>query len=140
MITIHAAADAIRSGKLSPVELLNTCLERIDRFEPRVRAWVFVDRDGARDQAEAMTAELRQGRRRGPLHGIPLGIKDIFDVFDWPTAAGSRLWANSIARQDAAVVQRLRQAGAVLLGKTVTTQWASFDPPVTVNPWNPKRT
>src|SRR5205823_11574906 len=68
------------------------------------------------------------------------GIKDIFDVFDWPTAAGSRLWANSIARQDATVVRKLREAGAVLVGKTVTTQYASFDPSPTRNPWNPERT
>src|SRR5207245_8808411 len=87
-----------------------------------------------------LTAELRRGQLRGPLHGMPVAIKDIFDVFDWPTAAGSRLWAQSIARRDATVVQRLRRAGAVLLGKTVTTQYASFDPPVTRNPWDRSRT
>src|SRR5207244_4369186 len=74
------------------------------------------------------------------LHGIPLGIKDIFDVFDWPTAAGSKLWANSVARQDCTVVRKLREAGAVFVGKTVTTQYASFDPPPTRNPWNLDRT
>src|SRR5437588_6861174 len=138
--TLHAASAALRLGRISPVDLLDTCLERIDRYEPRVHAWVFVDWDSARAEAERADAELRRGLWRGPLHGIPLGIKDIFDVFDWPTAAGSRLWAKSMARRDATVVQRLRQAGAVLLGKTVTTQWASFDPPVTVNPWHPSRT
>jgi aspartyl-tRNA(Asn)/glutamyl-tRNA(Gln) amidotransferase subunit A len=71
---------------------------------------------------------------------MPIGVKDIYDVFDWPTAAGSKLWAKSIARQDAVVVDRLRQAGAIFLGKTVTTQYASFDPPVTRNPWNLERT
>src|SRR5262249_49359473 len=106
-----------------------SCLERIDRYEARVRAWVFVDREGARAQAEERAAELRRGRWRGPLHGIPVAIKDIFDVFDWPTGAGSRLWQQSIARQDATVVRRLRQACAVLMGKTVTTPYASFDPP-----------
>jgi Asp-tRNA(Asn)/Glu-tRNA(Gln) amidotransferase A subunit family amidase len=138
--TIHAAAEEIRSLRLTPVELLDDCLARIDRYEPRVHAWVFVDRDGARADAERLTDELRRGQRRGPLHGIPLGIKDVFDVFDWPTAAGSRLWAQSVARRDATVVQRLRQAGAVFLGKTVTTTYASFDPPVTRNPWDPERT
>jgi aspartyl-tRNA(Asn)/glutamyl-tRNA(Gln) amidotransferase subunit A len=138
--TIHAAAEAIRRKQTSPVHLLETCLERIDRHEARVRAWVFVDREAARAQAEEREAELQRGRWRGPLHGIPLAIKDIFDVFDWPTAAGSRLWQNSVARQDATVVQRLRQAGAVFLGKTVTTQYASFDPPVTRNPWGVSRT
>jgi aspartyl-tRNA(Asn)/glutamyl-tRNA(Gln) amidotransferase subunit A len=122
------------------VDLLETCLERIDRHEEKVRAWVFVDRELARQQARARADELSRGQWRGPLHGIPLGIKDIFDVFDWPTAAGSRLWQHSVARSDATVVQRLRQAGAVFVGKTVTTQYASFDPPPTRNPWDLSRT
>ena len=134
--TIHAAAQDIRAGRLNPIDLLKNCLDHIDRYEPKVRAWVFVDRDGARASAEERTAELKHGQWRGPLHGIPVGIKDIIDVFDWPTAAGSKLWANSVARRDATVVARLRQAGAILLGKTVTTQYASFDPPVTRNPWD----
>jgi aspartyl-tRNA(Asn)/glutamyl-tRNA(Gln) amidotransferase subunit A len=138
--TIHATAEEIRSGSLSPVTLLNECLERIDRAEPRVRAWVLVDRERAHAEAEERAAEVRRGQWRGPLHGIPVGIKDIIDVADWPTACGSRLWVQAVARQDAMVVERLRQAGAVLVGKTVTTQYASFDPPVTRNPWNTDRT
>jgi aspartyl-tRNA(Asn)/glutamyl-tRNA(Gln) amidotransferase subunit A len=138
--TIHAAAEDIRHGRLSPVDLVRSCLERIDRFEERLRAWVLVDREGALARAEECAAEIQRGQWRGPLHGIPIAIKDIYDVFDWPTAAGSRLWKNSIARQDAVVVRRLRQAGAVFLGKTVTTQYASFDPPSTRNPWNLART
>jgi aspartyl-tRNA(Asn)/glutamyl-tRNA(Gln) amidotransferase subunit A len=138
--TIHAAADDIRQGRLTPLDLLDACLANIHRYEARVRAWVSIDRDTAIADAERLTEERRRGRWRGPLHGIPLGIKDIIDVFDRPTAAGSALWANSIARRDATVVQRLRQAGAVLLGKTVTTQYASFDPPPTRNPWHPERT
>ncbi len=138
LTTIHAAADALEAGRVSPLDLLDACLEHIDRYESRIRAWVFVDR--ARADAEARAAELQRGYRRGPLHGIPLGIKDIFDVFDWPTAAGSRLWVNSIARQDCTAVEKLRQAGAVFVGKTVTTQYASFDPPPTRNPWNSERT
>jgi Asp-tRNA(Asn)/Glu-tRNA(Gln) amidotransferase A subunit family amidase len=140
MWSITAAAAAIAVGRLSPVELLDDCLQRIDRYEPRVKAWVSVDREGARAAAEQAGREISSGVRRGPLHGIPLGIKDIFDVFDWPTAAGSQLWAHSIARQDATVVRRLREAGAILLGKSVTTQYASFDPPPTTNPWNSSRT
>src|SRR5438067_176299 len=138
--TIHAAADAIRHGRTTPLELLDACLAHIDRYEPRVRAWVFVAREQANETAARLTEELRRGCWRGPLHGIPIAVKDIFDVFDWPTAAGSKLWANSIARQDADVVRQLRQAGCVFLGKTVTTQYASFDPPVTKNPWNLSRT
>jgi aspartyl-tRNA(Asn)/glutamyl-tRNA(Gln) amidotransferase subunit A len=140
MWTIHAAADAIRRRELSPVALLDDCLARIDRYEPNVRAWVFVARDEARAQAERLAQELKNGQYRGPLHGIPIGVKDIFDVFDWPTAAGSKLWVNSIARRDCPVVERLRQAGAIIVGKTVTTAYASFDPPPTRNPWNAART
>jgi Asp-tRNA(Asn)/Glu-tRNA(Gln) amidotransferase A subunit family amidase len=140
MLTIHAAMTEIRQGRLSPVELLERCLRRIEELEPRVRAWVFVDHERARSEAEERTAELRQGRWRGPLHGIPVGIKDIIDVFDWPTACGSKLWEKSVARQDAVVVRRLREAGAVLVGKTVTTQYASFDPGPTRNPWLLDRT
>jgi Asp-tRNA(Asn)/Glu-tRNA(Gln) amidotransferase A subunit family amidase len=138
--TITDAARFIRRGELTPVELLEQCLSRIDRYEDRIRAWVYIDCDGAREQAERLTAELKRGENRGPLHGIPVGVKDIIDVFDMPTGCGSKLWANSYARRDATVVERLRQAGAVIMGKTVTTAFASFDPPVTRNPWNLERT
>ena len=141
ILTIHDAAAAIRAGTLTPVDLLEQCLERIDRYEPKVRAWVVVDRDGARLQAERLTAELREREfPRSPLHGIPVGIKDIIDVADLPTACGSKSWANSIARQDAVCVEKLRSAGAVILGKTVTTPYAFLDPPVTRNPWDYNRT
>src|SRR6516165_8801183 len=139
-LTIHAAADDLRHGRTTSLDLLDACLAQIDRYEERIRAWVFVDREGARVEAEGLTEELKRGQYRGPLHGIPLGIKDIFDVFDWPTAAGSRLWAKCIARQDCTVVRKLREAGAVFIGKTVTTQYASFDPPPTRNPWDLGRT
>jgi aspartyl-tRNA(Asn)/glutamyl-tRNA(Gln) amidotransferase subunit A len=138
--TIHEAAERIRAGTTSPLDLLDICLANIDRYEDRVHAWVFVDREGAREEAQRLTDEVKRGRVRGPLHGIPIAVKDIFDVCNWPTAAGSKLWANSIARHDSMAVAGLRQAGAVFLGKTVTTQYASFDPPVTRNPWNLERT
>src|SRR5437763_15158145 len=112
----------------------------MDRWESKLRAWVLSARERARADAARPTDELKRGDYRGPLHGIPIGVKDIFDVFDWTTAAGSKLWANSIARKDAAIVKNLRRAGTVFLGKTVTTQYASFDPPVTRNPWNLDRT
>lgn len=140
MTSLHATAEDIRLGRRSPVEVLDECLARIDQLEGRVRAWVFVDKEGARAEAERLTRELKQGQYRGPLHGIPLGIKDIFDVFDWPTACGSRLWKQSVARQDSTCVRRWREAGAVFIGKTVTTQYASFDPPPTRNPWKADRT
>ena len=138
--TIHAAAAALRTKETTPTDLVRQCFAEIDRREANVKAWVFVDRERALAQADRCDRELAAGHDRGPLHGIPLGIKDIFDVADWPTAAGSRRWASAIAREDAPVVQRLRHAGAIFLGKTVTTAFASFDPPVTRNPWSPDRT
>lgn len=140
MRTLHEAAHDICTGRSTPIDLLEECLANIERREHEVHAWVFVDAPAARAQAEERGAELKKGFRRGPLHGIPVAIKDIIDVFDWPTAAGSKRWANSIARQDAPIVAALRLAGAVIMGKTVTTQYASFDPPVTRNPWNLQRT
>jgi aspartyl-tRNA(Asn)/glutamyl-tRNA(Gln) amidotransferase subunit A len=116
------------------------CLKAIDEREAEVRAWVIVDREGAARQAAELDRELAAGRCRGPLHGMPIGIKDIIDVAGFPTAAGSPLWADHIASDDATLVQRLRSAGGVILGKTVTTQFASFDPPATRNPWNADRT
>jgi Asp-tRNA(Asn)/Glu-tRNA(Gln) amidotransferase A subunit family amidase len=140
MHTIASAAAAIRRGEITPVDLLDQCLERIGRLEDRVRAWVLVDRERGRAEAVRLTDELKRGVDRGPLHGIPIGVKDLFDVFDWPTAAGSKRWAQSYARQDCPVVARLRQAGAILMGKTVTVAFAAFDPSPTRNPWNPDRT
>jgi Asp-tRNA(Asn)/Glu-tRNA(Gln) amidotransferase A subunit family amidase len=140
MHSIESAGAAMRRGDLTPVDLLEACLARIDRLEERVRAWVLVDRERARADAVRLTDELRKGTDRGPLHGIPVGVKDLFDVFDWPTAAGSKRWAQSYARQDCPAVARLRQAGAVLMGKTVTVAYAAFDPPVTRNPWDANRT
>src|SRR5688572_6508752 len=139
-LTITDAAPLLRRGDLTPSELLEQCLARIDRYEPAVKAWVYLDRERARRDAEKLTAELQRGHDRGPLHGIPVGVKDIIDVFDLPTGCGSKLWADSVARQDAGCVKRLRQAGAVILGKTVTTAFAFLDPPVTRNPWNLNRT
>lgn len=138
--TISDTAPLLRRGELTPLDLVDRCFERIDRYEAKVRAWVFLDRDRARADAQRLTDELKRGEDRGPLHGIPVGIKDIIDVFDMPTACGSKLWANSYARKDATCVARLRQAGAIILGKTVTTPFAYLDPPPTRNPWNLERT
>lgn len=138
--TICLAAAEIRLGRLSPLDLLEQCLARIETYEPRVHAWVLVDAAAARQAAHQAANELAGGHDRGPLHGIPCGIKDIVDVAGWPTLAGSTTRSGHVAGRDAAVVARLRQAGAVLVGKTVTTEFASFDPPPTRNPWRLDRT
>jgi aspartyl-tRNA(Asn)/glutamyl-tRNA(Gln) amidotransferase subunit A len=139
-LTITDASPLIRTGELTPSELLEQCLRRIDLYEPAVKAWMYLDRERARQDAARATDEIKSKNYRGSLHGIPVGIKDIIDVFDMPTGCGSKLWANSYARRDATCVERLRQAGAVILGKTVTTPYAFTDPPVTRNPWNLART
>ncbi len=139
-LTCTAALAAFAEGTLTPNELLEECLSTIERLEPQVHAWVRVDVEGARSLAAQLTNELRQNQRRGPLHGVPIGIKDIVDVAGVPTEAGSPLRRNHLATTDAPIVARLRAAGAVILGKTVTTEYASFDPPVTRNPWDLART
>ncbi|WZO97796.1 amidase [Isosphaeraceae bacterium EP7] len=138
--TIEGVGRALRDGRLTCVGLLGLCLARIDDREADVRAWVVVDREGAARQAAGLDADLASGLDRGPLHGIPLGIKDIVDVEGLPTAAGAKQWAKGAAADDAEVVARLRAAGAVILGKTVTTAYAWVDPAVTHNPWDLDRT
>lgn len=138
--TIEGVGRVLRAGKSTCVEVLEKCFERIDEWEPRIKAWVHVDRAGAIDQARALDQELAVGKCRGPLHGIPIGIKDIIDVKGMPTAAGFGPWRDRLAGRDAVLVDKLRRAGALILGKTVTTQFAWIDPPPTRNPWNLDRT
>jgi len=138
--SIAKAAHAMRDGALAPLDLVEHCLARIEQLEPQVKAWVMVDADGARREAERLGKLADDDDWLGPLHGIPIGIKDIIDVAGWPTKCGSPLRANHVAKRDAAVVTALRKAGAIILGKTVTTEWACFDPPITRNPWNLEHT
>lgn len=136
LMSITEAAARFRDGSFRPTELLKRCLARIDRFEPQVRAWVVVDAERARRAAQLSDQRLESGRSRGALDGIPLGIKDIIDVEGLPTRAGSPLREDHIAQCDSPLVGGLRRAGAVILGKTVTVEFACFDPSPTRNPWN----
>jgi len=138
--TLSEAAAAVRQGHTSPLELVDACLAQIDRFDARLHAWVLVDREGARREAIRLGEEAEQGQFRGPLHGVPVGIKDIVDVAGWPTRAGSPLREGHVAAADAPVVAALRRAGAIVLGKTVTVEFACFDPSPTRNPWSPDLT
>ncbi len=133
-------AEGIRQGRLCPIDLVEQCLDRIARWEPILQAWVRVQADPARSEARRRQAQQAAGQPLGPLHGIPLGIKDIIDVANWPTEAGSPLLAGQPAAGDAPAVARLRAAGAIFLGKTVTTPFAHFDPAATRNPWNRQHT
>jgi aspartyl-tRNA(Asn)/glutamyl-tRNA(Gln) amidotransferase subunit A len=137
-----SAAAAIRDRKLSPVELLQALLQRIDRLDPKLNAFIRVDRERALAAAREAEREIVSGRTRGPLHGIPVGIKDIIDVAGLPTTCHSKILLENVAAQDAFVVARLREAGAVVIGKLSTHEFAIGGPcfdlpfPPARNPWN----
>jgi len=130
------AARLIAAGDLSSAALVAACLERITEREETVRAWAHLDAGAALAQARARDAEPP----RGPLHGVPVGVKDIVDTADLPTERGSAIHTGRRPGADAACVARLRAAGAVILGKTVTTEFAYFSPGPTRNPADPART
>jgi Asp-tRNA(Asn)/Glu-tRNA(Gln) amidotransferase A subunit family amidase len=138
--TASEAARKIQQGLLTSEELVQSCLERIRDVEPKVQAWTFLDEDHALAQARAADARKRSGEPIGPLHGLPVGLKDIIDTADMPTENGCALHKGRTPRADAAVVSMLRAAGAVILGKTVSTECAYYSPGKTRNPWNPEHT
>jgi Asp-tRNA(Asn)/Glu-tRNA(Gln) amidotransferase A subunit family amidase len=139
-LTAADVARAIRDGMLSSEDLVAACLARISEVEPQVQAWQFLDPEHALSQARRRDLERREGRAFGPLHGVPVAIKDIIDTGDMPTEDGTALHAGRTPPQDATVVAMLRAAGAVILGKTVTTELATYFPGKTRNPHNPEHT
>jgi len=139
-VTASEAARRIRSGALSPSNLLASCLKRIDGVEPALKAWVHLDRDAAARVAVQRDIEAREGRFMGPLHGVPVALKDIYDAAGLVTTSGAGPWAHRHPTADAVSVARLRAAGAVILGKVTTTPFALRDPTATGNPWNPGHT
>jgi len=140
IMTAVEAAEAVRTGTITSEELVTAFLDRTAAMEEQVGAWTYLDRDYALKQARDADAALREGSVPGPLHGIPVGIKDIFDTRDMPTENGSIVDAGRQPEHDATAVSLLRQAGAVILGKTVTTEYAYFAPGKTRNPRDPQRT
>jgi len=139
-LTLAEAAGLIARRECSSAELLEIVLERLHATEPRVRAWALVDEDGARAAAAEADRLLAAGDHRGPLHGIPVGLKDNIETRGLATEAGSRAMAGNVPVADAAVVARLRDAGATILGKTVTHEFAfGQNRPATINPWDPGR-
>lgn len=137
-LTLTEARDRIRAGVLSPVELVRSCCDRIEQVEPHVLAWVQTWAEQALADAESLTKLSRDGM--GPLHGLPIGLKDIYFTQGLETAAGSKILEGFIPSYDATVVRRLKGAGAIILGKTVTTEFAYADPGPTRNPWNVEHT
>ena len=139
-LSLAEAARAIARRDVSPVELASACLDQIDRLDTRTKAFVAVDGDAVLLEAEKRRSELKSSPPRGPLHGVPVAIKDLIDVQGLPTRAGSEITSAHPVRTDAAVVRRLRDAGAVILGKTNTHEFAyGVSTPPTRNPWDVRR-
>jgi len=134
-----SARDVVRGikrGTFSAESVTRACLDRIAEREPALKAWAFIDPDLALRQAR----ERDRAKVKGALHGLPIGVKDIFDTFDMPTDMGSPIYRNNRTATDASCVAQVRAAGAVILGKTITCEFAGLTPNVTRNPHDPERT
>jgi len=145
MLTLTEAAEQIRDGRLSPLELTRECLARIEQLNPVLNAFITVTAETALDEARQAEAEIAAGNWRGPLHGIPIGLKDLFDTAGVRTTAASNQYRDRVPTEDAELVRRLKQAGAVIVGKLNMHEFAfgmsgvvsAFGP--TRNPWNTER-
>jgi aspartyl-tRNA(Asn)/glutamyl-tRNA(Gln) amidotransferase subunit A len=139
-LDITRTSQAIANGELSPAELTAACLDRVQALEPTIKAFVTLDEEGAQAEARRLTEELTRSGPRSALHGIPFGIKDLVDVEGLPTTASSRVLEGNVATSDAPVVARLRNAGAVIVGKTNTQEFAyGVVTAPTRNPWDASR-
>ena len=135
-----AMTAGFASGKNSPREFLERCIVQLEAWEPKIGAFVALDLAGARAAADRSTIRWREGRPLSPIDGMPVGIKDIIETIDMPTENGSPLFAGFRGHRDAASVAALREAGAAIVGKTVTTEFAWMQPRATRNPWDLTRT
>ncbi|MBI2961687.1 MAG: amidase, partial [Betaproteobacteria bacterium] len=139
-LTATEAAKKIAERRISAEALVADCLARVAERDRDVQAWEFLDREMALAQARLLDRELEKGPARGPLHGVPLGVKDIFDTFDMPSEYGSPIYRGNRPRNDAGTVARARHVGMVILGKTVTCELATHVPSRTRNPLNLEHT
>ena len=139
-LTVAEIAARFREGSLTPSALMESLLEQVRRLEPSVKAWATLDEERALDAARQAEGELSQAGARSPLHGVPVGVKDIFYTAGVRTSMGSPLYADFVPHYDATSVARLKRCGAIIMGKTVTTQFASLQPPETRNPWGLEHT
>ena len=135
-----ALAHEFRSGEDSPAGLLSRCFSAIDAQEPQLQVFTAQNREGARDAAEASSKRWREGKPLSAVDGMPIGVKDVIEARDMPTQYGSALFAGHSTGFDSASVRALREAGAVIVGKTVTTEFAATEPGPTCNPWDTTRT
>ena len=139
-LTAAQAARAIAARNLTAVELAEACLGRIEALDDRLLAWVYVDREAVMAAAREADMAVAEGRPLGPLHGVPIGLKDIYYTAGIPTKAGSEVYKDFVPDFDATSVTLLKKAGALMLGKAVTTEFACLDPSPTYNPWNAAHT
>src|SRR5262245_54086110 len=143
-LSIAEAAPLLKSRQLSPVELTNAFLQRIEAVDSRIHSFVLVTREEALRQAKAAETEIAAGRYRGPMHAIPIGLKDLIETAGIRTTAHSKFLIDHIPAEDATVVSRLKQAGATVLGKLGCLEFAHGSPsadqawPAVRNPWNPE--
>src|SRR5215471_2606831 len=139
LTAVEAASEIVR-GAISAEDYTRACLDRIEAVEPKIHAFVHLDPEHALAQARTLDRSKANGDRIGPLHGIPIGTKDIFDTADYPTEYGSAIFAGRRPNADCTAARKLREAGAVIIGKTVTTEFAYFHPGKTRNPRDLNRT
>ena len=139
-IGVVEAAEMIRGGDISAVELMEALLGRCEAMDDALKVWVTLDGDAALAAACERDRELASEGPRGPLHGVPVGIKDIYFTRGVLTTSGSKIYAEFVPDYDATTVALLKQAGAVIMGKAVTTEFACGDPSPTVSPWNASHT
>ena len=147
MISLQIAelAGKLERLEISPVDVVENCISKIDQINPKLNAFLTITTDSVRRAAKIAEDEIRAGKYRGPLHGIPIGIKDIIDTANVRTTYGSAIFRNNVPAKDATIVSRLKEAGAIIVGKTnthefafgVTTNNVHYGP--TRNPWDPSR-
>ncbi len=135
-LSVSEVAQKIKDRQFSPTTLVRSLLSRIDSLDETLRAWVTIDREEVLTTAHQREQELEEGNSVGILHGVPVGLKDIFYTAGMKTTACSRIFADFVPEYDATSVTKLKEAGAIILGKAVTTEFATSDPSPTRNPWN----
>ena len=139
-LTIAEVSALMTKKKVSPIEIMDSFLARSKSLENTLHVWVTLDEDKARSDARHSLSELEKTGPRTPLHGIPIGIKDIYYTKGVATTFGSPIYTDFVPKYDATSIARLRRAGAIIMGKTVTTEFACMDPSPTRNPWNAAHT
>lgn len=139
-LSVIECVEHIRDGSLTSEALVTQCLENIDRTDGQIKAWTYVDKEGALERARLLDERRQHGFAIGPLHGIPVGVKDIVDTSTMPTERGTAIYKDRQPDADAAVIERLQEAGAIILGKTVTCEMAWMNESPTLNPHDLSRT